>query len=238
MTTGMPPDKGNVSQGKAKKGPSILGGLMDFLILVLLVGGAGFGGYFYGTMQKMAPVNMVAPGTPGALQETDLNKPGKSSEADNKTSSAAKLSDENEKKTDTSSERKSNSEAKSVDDTKSASKKNQKSRYWISSSGTDYIGYSVTVSINGTPVDSFFGPDKTVNLSSKVKSGENTVTFDAKAMGDKYNKHKGDANAELILQLVSGPVVQEDFSSDDVIATFRCNASQDQDIKESANFVK
>jgi len=39
------------------------------LILVLLVVLAGAGGYFFGTYQKFAPIQNVAPGTPGAVGE-------------------------------------------------------------------------------------------------------------------------------------------------------------------------
>ena len=37
-------------------GKTVLGALSDFLIICLMVGGAGFGGYYVGMNQRLAPV--------------------------------------------------------------------------------------------------------------------------------------------------------------------------------------
>jgi hypothetical protein len=52
--------KGAVAKERAK------GILIVFLLVVL----AGAGGYFFGTFQKFAPIQSVAPGTPSAVEQT------------------------------------------------------------------------------------------------------------------------------------------------------------------------
>lgn len=94
------------------------------------------------------------------------------------------------------------------------------------------------MSINGKPVDSFFGPGKTYDITPNVKSGENTISFEAKALGDKYNKHKGDASAALTLKVVAGPYITENFNDADVITTFKRSATDDEDASESKQFDK
>lgn len=62
---------GSTPTGGETKPKTAKGGAMDafkgFLIFALFIIGAGFGGYFFGTMQKFAPVQNVPPGTPGAV---------------------------------------------------------------------------------------------------------------------------------------------------------------------------
>lgn len=227
-----------MSTGKpAGKGPNILGALMDFLILVLLVGGAGFGGYFWGTMQKMAPVQSVPPGTPGAVPASTttaspVSKPGTGTSVPTAMTTPGKEPAAPSKPAETIGA----TEAKPpepVAETKSGPRK-----YWIASSGTDYIGYSITVNVNGTDVDSFFGPGKTVNVSSKVKPGDNTISFNSEQLGEGYNRHKGDSKSELVLQLVTGPEVKEDFKSSDVILTYKRNASETEKYTDTKHFKK
>ncbi|MBX9724040.1 MAG: hypothetical protein K2X81_21720, partial [Candidatus Obscuribacterales bacterium] len=117
-------------------------------------------------------------------------------------------------------------------------KKSGKTKYWICSSGTDYIGYQITVSVNGTPLDSFYGPDKILKITDHLKPGPNTILFDARMVGDKFNKHKGDDKAELVLKLVKGETVQDSFPESDVIATFTRNASETEDYKDSQHIEK
>lgn len=227
-----------------KKGPNILGALMDFLILALLVGGAGFGGYYWGTTQRLAPVKEVAPGTPGALTAEIPSLP--SSPAKDKEPSAPKQEEKDpvassqstpKDKSDSSSSS-STSTSSSSKSAASATKKSEKKKYWICSDGTEYIGYSITVSVNGTQVDNFFGPGKTVDITKNIKSGENTILFDAQALGDSYNKHKGDEKSILTLRVVSGPFIQENFKSSDVIVSYKRNAAQEESSKDTEHFVK
>lgn len=242
------------SSNSKGKGPNVLGALMDFLILVLLIGGAGFGGYYWGTTQRMAPVQMVPAGTPGAISadKTQVSPPtsnfkpeGTGTKAGPSATSISVTGDTKTAASTTTTPATSTATTPtptSSSDTKSgqteAAKKKGPNKYWVVSSGTDYTGYNITVKVNGTPVDAFFGPGKTMNVTHLVKQGENDITFEAKNMGAKYNRHKGDEKAELILQLVSGPVVQEEFDKSAVLATYKRNASETEDFSDTEHFVK
>ena len=122
--------------------------------------------------------------------------------------------------------------------TKPASAKPKASRkYWLSSSGVEYIGYSITVKVNGTAVDNFFGPGKNVDITRLVKKGTNTVVFDAKELGEQYNKHAGDDKAVLSVKIVSGPYIQENFSSKDVLLSYARNAAESETFNDTKTFV-
>jgi hypothetical protein len=198
MTTATPPIK--------KKENTMLKAMGDLVILSLLLAAAGFGGYFYGTHQQLAPIKKVAPGTPKATGSTELNPP--------KSSLAA---------------------VSSSSETASPELRGKK-KYWITSSGLDYIGSSITAKVNDTPVDNFFGPGKSVDITHLVKHGKNTLELDAKALGDEYNRHSGDAGAALTLQVVSGPRVTDDYKAADVVATFKRTAAQTGDANETLQF--
>ncbi|MBX9878795.1 MAG: hypothetical protein K2Y22_10095 [Candidatus Obscuribacterales bacterium] len=196
-----------------REGINVLGALSDLVILVLMVGGAGFGGYYLGVHQQLAPIQKVAPGTKEAVEEQQAEAPV---EADSKM-----LPIEEEKPT-----------------TKPASAKPKTSRkYWLSSSGVEYIGYSITVKVNGTAVDNFFGPGKNVDITRLVKKGTNTVVFDAKELGEQYNKHVGDDKAVLSVKIVSGPYIQENFSSKDVLLSYARNAAESESFADTKTFV-
>ena len=132
------------------------------------------------------------------------------------------------------------SESKTSDpeeNAKAAAGKEGKLKYWIVSSGSDYIGYSITVSVNGTAVDSFFGPGKCIDLTRYVRAGENTVSFDCKLLGDKYNKHKGDERSALTLALVSGAhIIPDNFKKSDVVLTYKRNASESEEFNDTEHF--
>jgi hypothetical protein len=183
--------------------------LVDLVVLAVLLVGTSFGGYYFGIHEKLAPVQNVPPGTAGALPPPIEPKPA---EKPSQTSTAAKGSGGGQ-------------------DTP-----NGKVKYWIASSGADYTGNSITVKVNDTPVDNFFGPGKIVDISRYVKSGDNTVVFDAKALGDGYNKHAGDAKARLVVQVVSGPSVRDDFKASDVLLSYSRDATQNADGSDSLHF--
>ena len=61
---------------KSKEKLNLAGGVVDLTIFVLLVGGAGFFGYFVGINQKLAPVQIVAPGTLEVLKYYSLKAAG------------------------------------------------------------------------------------------------------------------------------------------------------------------
>jgi hypothetical protein len=109
-------------------------------------------------------------------------------------------------------------------------------KFWITSSGVDYIGYSITVRVNGTAVDSFFGPGKIVDITRLVKPGDNSLLFEAKEMGDQYNKHSGDAKSKLTLQLVSGLHISDSFKKSDVLLSFQRTAADTEDSTDTQHF--
>ena len=216
----MPSD--NIVSQPSGKPFNVLGAISDLVILVLLLGGAGFGGYFVGTQQRLAPVAAVPPGTPGPLpaeSAATLITPALPP-------ASTPVASATTKSTSTAGKATSNQT------------KASKVKYWLSSSGEDYTGYSVTVSVNGTAVDNFFGPGKNVDVTRYVVAGDNTVLFEAKALGDQYNKHKGDASSILTVQLVSGPQITEDFKPADVVLGYQRNAAETQDFKDTQHFAK
>ena len=229
------------------KGPNVVGALTDFLILVLMIGGAGFGGYFFGTTQRLAPVKLVAPGTPGAVspekaEMTPVNTvpAAASSKAAAASTAATPTAATTPATPTTTSTHTSTNTSTNTSHTGSATPaaNTEKKKYWLVSSGSEYVGYAPTVNVNGKDVDNFFGPGKTQNITKLVKEGENSITFNAKHLEAGYNKHKGDASAELIIQLVSGPFVTDEFSASDVLLTYKRNAAETDNFNDTKHFVK
>jgi hypothetical protein len=210
---------------------SVLGAISDFVILILLLGGAGFGGYYYGIHQRLAPIENVPPGTPGAV--TAATQPAVPAQTVAVKPAAVETA-EPPAQTKKESAPDTTESPKVVD----ATKKTHGPKYWLASSGDDYTGYSITVSVNDHVVDNFFGPGKNVDVTRHVKSGDNKILFDAKALGDSYNKHKGDAEAALTVKLVSGPKIEEDFKPSDVLMAYTRNAAEEENFTDTKHFVK
>lgn len=292
-----------------KRKLNIVGGLTDLLVFVMLVGGAGFAGYFIGINQKLAPVQMVPPGTveaieyiaeraaglrgpgnaPGQVQSTapvpplpspvnlnslpiqkDASEEKSKAEAENNpqanapaggsgpvvskesktavlvkdgaaehSSDAARSAEEKNSQTNKSAKQEAAKPAKAgrVGKDSKDSKAAVKKKYWVASSGSDYIGSSVTVVVNGQPVDNFFGPGKLVDVSRFVKKGPNLITFDSKVLDDEYNQHLGNSKFDLTLKLVSGASVREDFDSNSVLLSFKRTAADLEDGSNTLDFV-
>lgn len=216
---------------------NILGALGDFTILLLLIAGAGFAGYYIGLNQRLAPVQMVWPGTPGAIPLSQILGPqpmpftpdASTSSAANPSAAAATpvpgaSTDSEPAKT-----------AAAPEAPKPAAKK--KTKFWLCSSGADgYVGYSITAKVNGVTVDNFFGAGKTIDITSHVKKGANTLELESKYMGEDYNNHKDDAAAVLNVQLVSGPSIREDFAPSAVLFSVKRNATETTDYTEKKTF--
>ncbi len=193
-----------------KKG-ALVKGFFDFVILCLLLAAAGFGGYFWGLHERLAPVANVAPGTPNAIEAAmasitpaPATTPNKISDAKTAQPSAPPIS--------------------------------AKKKYWLASSGVDYIGYSITVKVNDETVDAFFGPGKSIDITRFVKSGDNSVVFEAKALGEGYNKHPNDAQSQLVVKLISGPTIQESYKPSDVVCSYTRNAAESTDFADTKHF--
>ncbi len=215
-------------------GKTVLGALSDFLIICLMVGGAGFGGYYVGMNQRLAPVVLVPPGTTGARSEPSAAPAPNNKPAGSDATHAG--GGENTGKKDGAAAAASLHSTEAAQKKPNAADKNAKMRYWLVSSGEDYCGYSVTVNVNNNPVDSFFGPDKIVEVTKFVKPGENQVRFEAKALGEQYNKHTGDAAYAVTVKLVKGTHMQDNFAAKDVLMSYSRNASETQDFNDVTNF--
>ena len=219
-----------------KKGNSFLRALVDLFILLLLMSGAGGFGYWFGTQQRMAPVELVAPGTPGtktadgapaaAAKETAA-KESPAPVTSRSTTTAAADADSQESAPATPPAKASKPPAKG----------HAKLKYWLMSTGSDYVGYSITVSVNGTSVDNFFGPGKTVDVTRLVKKGTNYISFDAQALEEKYNQHKGNPKYKLTVVLVGSPAVTENYKPDDVLLTYCRTAADSQSFNDTNHFV-
>ncbi len=228
---------------EGKKSNTFLRALTDLVILALLLTGSGFGGYYWGIHQQLAPVAKVAPGTPGALPPSALTPsalpPAAADDAAKKGAAAAKGAATPATPAKTGSAAPSGAaapaEATSAEES-GKSKPHSAKKFWITSTGVDYMGYSITVKVNGTAVDSFFGPGKTIDVTRLVKPGQNTLVCDCKEMGDQYNKHSGDANSKLILQLVSGPHLSDSFKKSDVLLSYEKSAADSEDATDNLHF--
>lgn len=219
---------------------NFLGALGDFTILVLLIGGAGLAGYYIGINQRLAPIQYVYPGTPGAVP---LSQVFESQQANtvvidsSKTSDSAKPAETATQPAHTTSNTASTVKAASTPAKPSAPSSKKQSKFWLTSSGVDnYNGYSITVKVNGETVDNFFGSGKTIDVTKFVKKGENSLEFECKYLGDDYNKHKGEKNAALTVQLVTGPSIREDYPQSAVLLSCKRVATETQDFSEKKSF--
>jgi len=215
---------------------NLLGALGDLTILVLLIAGAGFAGYYIGINQRLAPIQMVWPGTPGAVPLSAILGP-----QDNVAPAAAATTSPASSATLAAPAAPATPAAAADKPAAPAANKPQaskgKTKFWLTSSGADgYVGYSITVKVNGETVDNFFGSGKTIDVSKHVKKGQNTLEFECKNMGEDYNNHKGDAKANLTIQLVNGPSIREDYEQSAVLLTCKRNATETQDFNEKRTF--
>ncbi len=213
-----------------KKANNFLRALGDLAILGLLLLGAGAGGYFWGIQQQLAPVEKVGAGTPGAIASGGSALPPPKS--------VTKLATKDNSDNDSATKPSKITEQSSSSSTTSEEKSSGSHKYWISSSGADYTGYSITVKVNDNAVDNFFGPGKNVDITRLVKNGDNSVAFEAKELGEQYNKHVGDANSVLMLQVVSGPHVTDSYKKSDVLLSYSRTAAQTDDATATKTFTK
>lgn len=207
-----------MTSSTGKKGGGFFRAIVDLFILILMLGAAGFGGYFWGVHQQLAPVLKVPPGTLGAILPSQTTSTSQAKTEPPPATQPARAPEP------------STPQASSTESTSG------KKKFWISSTGTDYIGYSITVKVNGTPVDSFFSPGKSIDITHLVKRGDNKVVFEAKNLGEQYNKHDGEASAALVLKVVSGPTLTDSFKPSDVILTYKRSATESDDFNDTEHF--
>lgn len=205
----------------ANAGSGIVRAIGDLLLLLLMLGAAGGGGYWFGTIQRMAPIQMVGPGTPGA-------KPAAPNTVTTKQSDSKPEAVEEEQQPE---------ETVTVTPVPAATKKHGK-KFWIASSGSDYIGYSIKVNVNDQDVDNFFAPGKAVDITRLLKKGDNSITFNAQELEEKFNAHKGDDSKKLVLNLISGPTISENYKPSDVVLSYQRNAAQTDNDSQTLKFTK
>ena len=217
---------------------NILGALGDFMILVLLIAGAGFAGYYVGLNQRLAPVQYVWPGTPGAVPIDQILGPQAATATVGAKESAGPTTTPATPAT-SSAPASSPSPAKAATPPSAPAAK-RKTKFWLCSTGADdYVGYSITAKVNGVAVDNFFSAGKTIDISKHVKKGSNKLELECKNLGDDYNNHKDDKNASnavLTVQLVSGPSVRDDYPQSSVLYTVKRNAAETTDFNEEKTF--
>src|SRR5277367_1530498 len=132
-----------------KKGNEYVRALLDLVILALLLIGAGFGGYYWGIHQQLAPLQAVPPGTPGALPPSAAASssppvPKAAGAVDSKTASSSSEPAQPSKSGETKT---------AAAEGSSAQGKHSKLKYWVASTGAEYVGYNITVNVNGNPAD-------------------------------------------------------------------------------------
>lgn len=213
---------------KTGKGLDFFGAIRDLIIFVLLVGGAAAGGYFVGIQQRLGPIQLVPPGTPGAIS---LNLNSQTVDPGANTASNTGSNTTPSSNTNTTSSSSSNSHTNS-----NSTEKKAKTRYWIISSGTDDVGYLIKVLLNGEQVDNFYQPGKMIEVTNKVKSGKNDVEFEAKMLEEGFNKHKGDSSAAIEVKVVCGTSYKEDFKGNEVLLTYKRSATDNQDYSDAKTF--
>lgn len=76
------PTSGQATEASpAKKGGGAMDVFKGIVIMILFLVAASAGGYFFGTYQKFAPIQYVAPGTAGAIEQTAQSQTSPSSAA-------------------------------------------------------------------------------------------------------------------------------------------------------------
>lgn len=198
------------------KGSDLFKAFVDLIILALLMVGSGFGGYWYGMHERLAPVKNVAPGTPGAVPATAVTPAPAGTTQPVAAQTPATTA--------------------TTDATPKPAVEEKEEKFWVTSSGTNMIGYQIVVSVNDQPVDGWFGPGKSLDITQYVKHGENSVAFNAKPLGESYNKHKNDSKAKLTLQVVKGPHITETFDKKDVLLTYTRNAAETEEYNDTLTF--
>lgn len=215
---------------KKKKGGQ---GFLILFILLLGVGGAGFG---LGFTQKFAPIEMVAPDTaPGAKTTTIVPAAGPSTTPASATATAPTT-------TATAPTTPAPATTPAATPTTSApasgagtvTKAALKKTYWIQTAGWDKAGYTITVYINDQPVGNFDSIDRTEDVTKFVKPGENKIRFEAKPHppGDR-NEFTG---AFLTVTVNQGQKNGEEFTDAQPVVEYRRKVTETTPYDDSMDF--
>ncbi len=215
-------------------------GFLVLFILLLGVGGAGFG---LGFTQKFAPIEMVAPDTaPGAKTTTVVPAAGPSTTPATATATTPVTAPATSPATvpattPATATATAPSTAASTNTTggaTSVAKAALKKTYWIQTAGWDKAGYTITVYINDQPVGNFDSIDRTEDITKFVKPGENKVRFEAKPHppGDR-NEFTG---AFLTVTVNQGQKNGEEFTDAQPVVEYKRKVTETTPYDDSMDF--
>jgi len=196
-------------------------------ILVLLVVAAGTGGYFYGTQQRFAPVEKVAPGSLGAVEEAQAPNPVAHAPIET-VSTSGSAAESSSPSSGFFGFHLFGEQKKSLPLTK---------KYWLHSVGASHVGYVLTASVNGTQVAKFTGPGQSQDITALVRAGENQIAFQARALPSEMNEHKGDVSSALQIQVIANDGIDKPYNDNDVLLKYGRSGADTGDYSNSLKFV-
>lgn len=216
-------DNSSVKPAVKKKGGQ---GLLVLFILLLGVGGAGFG---VGFTQKFVPVDVVGPDTaPGAKISSLV--PAATTTPGNSTATTPAITTT----TSGTAPATSSTTTSTATGTSSAAQTSLKKSYWIQTSGWDKVGYTVTVYINDQPVGNFDSIDRTEDVTKFVKPGENKVRFEAKVHpSEERNDFTG---AFLTVTINQGQKSDKEFKDGQPVLEYKRKVTETTDYDDSMEF--
>ncbi|MBX9667656.1 MAG: hypothetical protein K2X93_08570 [Candidatus Obscuribacterales bacterium] len=152
---------------KGEKRGNAAQGFLVIMVLLLATGGAGFG---IGYTQKFVPIEMVAPDT-ASTASSSITHPSTVQPSTAPSLPAQSSSATDSQICNTGSGANSSSTPISL-----------KKSYWIHTKGWDRAGYAINVFINNKSVGTFSTIDRLDDVTKLVKSGNNKIRFEAKAL--------------------------------------------------------
>ncbi len=157
---------------KGEKRGNAAQGFLVIMVLLLATVGAGFG---IGYTQKFVPIEMVAPDTastaPSSTASSSIRHPSTVQPSTAPSLPAQSASATDSQIGNTGSGANSSSTPTSL-----------KRSYWIHTKGWDRAGYAINVFINNQSVGTFSTIDRLDDVTKLVKSGDNKIRFEAKAL--------------------------------------------------------
>jgi len=195
------------------------------LVLLLGAGGAGFG---VGFTQKFAPIEMVAPGTPGVAVTT--SPPTTSTPTTTTATATTPPATSAAPASTTGTTAASPGTATSTTPAPSAVK--VKKTYWLSTHGWEGSGYDVNVYVNDNLVGTYSKPAQTADITNFVKPGDNKVRFEAKALSD--DKRNDFSGAHLIVKVNRGDAISKDGG--EALLDYKRTVSEKENFDDTMDF--
>ncbi len=111
-----------------------------------------------------------------------------------------------------------------------------KKSYWISTKGYERAGYSIKVFLNGVDAGSFQTPDRIVDVTKFVHTGDNKVRFLAKALpaGNRTTEY---ASAYLNVSIYQGEKFSSNgFKNGEKLVEYSRTITETQDFDDTQDF--